>query len=102
MRENSIYNEGLFGFGVLDGATPNAFNWGNTPIARAGSGQLNSSDGSIVNFRWTRSYGIIFRANYLLQALDQVDLSEGDKNIYRAEARFLRGLAYSILACNFN
>ena len=65
LRENSIYNEGLFGFGVLDGATPNAFNWGNTPIARAGSGQLNSSDGSIVNFRWTRSYGIIFRANYL-------------------------------------
>ena len=40
LRENSIYNEGLFGFGVLDGATPNAFNWGNTPIAKAGNGQL--------------------------------------------------------------
>ena len=101
LRENSIYNQGLFGFGVLDGATPNAFNWGNTPIARAGSGQLNSSDGSIVNFRWTRSYGIIFRANYLLQALDQIDLSEDKKAIYRAESRFLRGLAYSILAEGF-
>ncbi|WP_339902956.1 RagB/SusD family nutrient uptake outer membrane protein [uncultured Cyclobacterium sp.] len=101
MRERSIYNEGLFGFGVLDGATPNAFNWGNTPIARAGTGQLNSSDGSIVNFRWTRSYAIIFRANYLLQALDQVDIPEEDKSIYRAEARFLRGLAYSILAEGF-
>jgi hypothetical protein len=97
LRENSIYNEGLFGFGVLDGATPNAFNWGNTPIARAGNGQLNSSDGSIVNFRWTRSYGIIFRANYLLQALEQVTLSEDKKVIYQAEAKFLRGLAYSIL-----
>jgi len=98
LRENSIYNEGLFGFGVMDGATPNAFNWGNTPIARAGNGQLNSSDGSIVNFRWTRSYGIIFRANYLLQALEQVNLSEDKKVIYQAEARFLRGLSYSILA----
>ncbi|WP_439484499.1 RagB/SusD family nutrient uptake outer membrane protein [Cyclobacterium plantarum] len=101
LRENSIYNEGLFGFGVLDGATPNAFTWGNTPIARAGNGQLNSSDGSIVNFRWTRSYGIIFRANYLLDALEGVELNEEQKTTFRAEARFLRGLAYSILAESF-
>lgn len=98
LRENSIYNEGLFGFGVLDGATPNAFNWGNTPIAKAGNGQLSSGDGSIVTFRWTRSYAIIFRANYLLQAIDEVELEEEVKAVYRGEAHFLRGLAYSILA----
>jgi hypothetical protein len=97
LRENSIYNEGLFGFGILDGATPNAFNWGNTPIAKAGNGQLSSSDGHIVTFRWTRSYAIIFRANYLLKSLEDVELNEDVKSTYTGEVHFLRGLAYLIL-----
>lgn len=98
LRENSIFDQGLFGFGVLDGATPNAFNWGNTPIAKVGNGQLSSGDGGIVTFRWTRCYGIIFRANYLLKAIESVALSEAAKSIYVGEAHFLRGLAYSLLA----
>ncbi|ODS84315.1 MAG: starch-binding protein [Cytophagaceae bacterium SCN 52-12] len=98
LKENSIYNEGLFGFGVLDGATPNAFNWGNGPIAKAGNGQLSSSDGDLVTYRWTRAYAIIFRANYLLKILDEVDLPADRKKMYAGEAHFLRGLAYSLLA----
>src|SRR5690606_35195945 len=101
LRENSIYNEGLFGFGVMDGATPNAFNWGNTPIAKAGNGQLSSSDGEMVTFRWTRCYAIIFRANNLLKSIDEVDLDEGVKSKYVGEGHFLRGLAYSILADSY-
>ena len=58
IRESSIYNEGLFGFGVLDGATPNSFNWGNAPIAKIGNGQLSSADGEIITFRWTRCYAL--------------------------------------------
>src|SRR5690606_33214930 len=76
LRENSIYNEGLFGYGILDGATPNAFNWGNTPIAKAGNGQLSSSDGDIITFRWTRCYAIVSRANEFLNLLVNVDLPE--------------------------
>ncbi|GAA4432233.1 RagB/SusD family nutrient uptake outer membrane protein [Ravibacter arvi] len=98
LKENSIYNQGLFGFGVLDGATPNAFNWGNTPIAKMGNGQLSSSDGDVVTYRWTRAYAIIFRANYLLKILDQVDLPDDKRKVYAGEAHFLRGLAYSLLA----
>lgn len=98
LRESTIFNQGLFGFGVLDGATPNAFNWGNTPIAKAGNGQLSSGDGDIVTFRWTRCYAIIFRANYLLEIIEQVELAPEVKAIYIGEAHFLRGLAYSILA----
>ena len=98
LRESSIYNEGLFGFGVLDGATPNAFNWGNFPITKMGNGQLASTDADIITFRWTRCYAIIFRANYLLKALDQVKLPDAAKNTYKGEAHFLRGLAYSLLA----
>jgi len=98
LRESSIYNEGLFGFGVLDGATPNAFNWGNLIITKMGNGQLASTDAEIITFRWTRCYAIIFRANYLLKALDQVKLTDAAKNMYKGEAHFLRGLAYSLLA----
>ncbi len=98
LRENSIYDEGLFGFGALDGATPNAFNWGNTSITKAGNGQLSSGDGALVTFRWTRCYGIIFRANYLLQVINEIELNSDIKSIYVGEAHFLRGLAYSLLA----
>ena len=98
LRANSIYNEGFLGFGVTDGATPNAFNWGNTSIAKAGNGQLLSSDGEIVTFLWTRCYAIVFRANYLLNAIDEVQLSDESKAIYVGEAHFLRGFAYSLLA----
>lgn len=97
LRENSIYDQGLFGFGVLDGATPNAFNWGNMSITKIGNGTLSSSDGQIVTFRWTRCYSLISRANYLLKALEEVDLSDDIKSNYVGEAHFLRGIAYSLL-----
>lgn len=101
LRENSIYNEGLFGFGILDGATPNAFNWGNTVIAKAGNGQLSSSDEQMVTFRWERPYAIIFRANYLLGVIEEVDMDENTRSTFKGEAHFLRGLAYSILVESF-
>lgn len=97
LRENSIYDQGLFGFGVLDGATPNAFNWGNFAITKIGNGQLSSGEGNNLTFRWTRCYAIIFRANYLIKTLEEMTLSEDIKSVYDGEAHFLRGLAYSIL-----
>lgn len=98
LKETSIYNQGLFGFGVLDGATPNAFNWGNVVITKVGNGQLSSSDEEIVTFRWTRAYAIIFRANYLLKILNDVNLTDDKRKLYAGEAYFLRGLAYALLA----
>ncbi|WP_211208078.1 RagB/SusD family nutrient uptake outer membrane protein [Anaerophaga thermohalophila] len=97
LREDILITQGLFAFGILDGATPNAYNWGNTPLAQIGNGQLSATAGGIVEFRWTRSYEIIFRANYLLSVLDEVELKEEVKLMYAAEARFLRGLAYATL-----
>lgn len=99
LRETSIYNQGLFGFGILDGATPNAFNWGNTPIAKAGNGSLSSTDGQFLTFAWTRAYTIIDRANHLIETIENVEfeLSNDLRTQYLGEAHFLRGLAYSRL-----
>ncbi|HQK71660.1 MAG TPA: RagB/SusD family nutrient uptake outer membrane protein [Bacteroidales bacterium] len=97
LREQSIYDQGLFGFGALDGATPNAFNWGNTAISKAGNGQLATGDGAMLVFRWTRCYGIIYRANYFLETIEKMQLSDDIKDTYIGEAHFLRGLAYSLL-----
>lgn len=99
LREKEIYNQGLFGFGVSDGATPNAYNWGSDEIFnKLGNGRLSASDGGIVTFRWTRCYAIVSRANYLLSCLEEVNLSAEAKALYTGEAHFLRGLAYSVLA----
>ena len=99
LQEQEIYNQGLFGFGVTDGVTPNAYCWGSGEVLnKLGRGALSSSDEGIVTFRWKRCYEIISRANYLLESLEKVELSEEQKNIYSGEAHFLRGLAYSVLA----
>lgn len=97
LRENSIYDEGLFGFGLLDGLTPNGYNWGNLSTTKAGNGQLSSGDQELITFRWTRAYAIISRANYLLEAIDEVEMDEETKSTFIGEAHFLRGLAYSLL-----
>lgn len=98
LKETSVYDQGLFGFGALDGATPNAFNWGNFAIAKMGNGQLSASDGETLTFRWTRSYAIISRANYLLSIANTVELPDDKRKLYVGEAYFLRGLAYAVLA----
>lgn len=97
LRETSIYDQGLFGFGVLDGATPNAFNWGNLALAKIANGSLSSGDVQVVTFRWQRCFSIIYRANYFLQELEKVELTEDLKKMYAGEAHFLRGLAYATL-----
>lgn len=98
LREKEVYNQGLFGFGITDGATPNAFNWGTDEVFnKLGAGRLSSSDGGVVTYRWKRCYEIISRANYLLACMDLVDLSEEAKAKYSGETHFLRGLAYSVL-----
>lgn len=99
LRETEVYTGGLFGFGITDGATPNAFNHGTDQVFnKLGSGKLSSSDQGVITFRWKRCYGMISRVNYLLACLEKVELPEESSTLYRGEAHFLRGLAYSVLA----
>ncbi|MBO9728790.1 MAG: RagB/SusD family nutrient uptake outer membrane protein [Chitinophaga sp.] len=47
------------------------------------------------------SYKCIHRVNLLLQKIDAVNIEQSKKAVYIAEAKFLRGLSYYILASNW-
>ncbi|MDR1501449.1 MAG: RagB/SusD family nutrient uptake outer membrane protein [Prevotella sp.] len=97
LGDSLIFDEGLYGFGFLDGCTPNAYVWGNLVATKIGNGTLTPGDEGTLTYRWTRSYTIIHRANNLLSSIEKVELSDEAKAIYIGEAHFLRGLAYAIL-----
>jgi hypothetical protein len=47
---------------------------------------------------WSAAYNGINRANYVLDALADIEMNEGDKAVAHGEALFLRALYYSVLA----
>ncbi|MBB6112537.1 Starch-binding associating with outer membrane [Mucilaginibacter lappiensis] len=61
----------------------------------------NTADNGPANDLWNTSYRAIFRANQILANVDKVPLSASAQKAYIAEAKFLRGLNYFILAINF-
>lgn len=62
----------------------------------------NTSDNGPANDLWNISYWAIARANQILENVGNVpELSDQLKAAYTAEAKFLRGLNYFLLAINF-
>jgi hypothetical protein len=62
----------------------------------------NTPDNAAANNVFNISYRAIFRANQILANIDKVSgLDDTKKKQYIAEAKFLRGLNYYILAVNF-
>lgn len=62
----------------------------------------NTPDNAAATSVWNVCYRAIFRANQVMENIDKVaSLSDNSKKAYIAEAKFLRGLNYFILAINF-
>ncbi len=82
-------------------ATPNAYNYDNSfgfnVIALGTQTASPASTGEIINNRWSDSYRGVGRCNTLLAEIDKVPITETMKNQMKAEAKFLRGLYYSLL-----
>lgn len=51
--------------------------------------------------QWKNFYKVIQSANILLKEIDRTSVSENEKKAYKAEAVFMRGLAYFFLVRNF-
>ena len=54
---------------------------------------INNDDG-VINSTWRNYYNTINRANTVLNKIEVADASVTNKDLYMAEARFLRALAY--------
>lgn len=100
---------GLFGYATPlweDTATPNAYNYDNSAgfgsIALGTHNATNAATGNIVagviGTRWLDCYRGIGRCNTLLEKIGPVPIADALKERMKAEAKFLRGLYYSILA----
>ena len=83
-------------------ATPNAYNYDNSfgfnVIALGTQTASPASTAEIINNRWSDSYRGIGRCNTLLAEIDKVPMADALKTQMKAEAKFLRGLYYSLLA----
>ena len=60
-----------------------------TTIAK---GQHNATTGGVIENKWIFGYEGIFRANSVLENIDNVDISDADRTALTAEVRFLRAL----------
>lgn len=94
LRDYYIYGNGP-GF---DAYSPNAYQW-NGANKLVGSGDITAGTGGVITGLWTSGYNLISRANYFIENIDRVEGLDSDtKARYVAEAYFLRGIAFSLLA----
>jgi hypothetical protein len=61
---------------------------------------FNATTPTIYNI-WSKLYTGIYKANFFLENVDRLNVSDEKKNAFRAEARFLRGYFYYHLAMLF-
>lgn len=71
----------------------------NSEIAHWGDYSTLTETSGIPNSFWSTWYKVIYNSNVILNRIEGVEyLSESDKAVHIAEARFFRGYAYKILA----
>lgn len=100
-----LKEDGIFGGTATvlweETATPNAYNYDNSfgfnVIALGTHTASPANPAEVINNRWSDSYRGIGRCNTLLAEIDKVPMSDALKNQMKAEAKFLRGLFYSLL-----
>jgi hypothetical protein len=71
------------------------------PFVYLFNGTLNATEIEPYRYQWTTSYTDIRRVNVFLKDVGTSPLSDGQKTLVKAEARFLRAWYYSILLKNF-
>lgn len=89
-----LRNENAFGaYYNIDALSEIAMDYNNWQYPTLIKGTYNAETG-IVRSKWQTCYDGIYRANLLLQNIDNVDISDEQKAVYRGEAKFMRALFY--------
>ena len=90
----TLRNENVFGaYYNIDALSELAADYNNWQMPGIIMGTYDYANG-YVKSKWQSAYDGIFKANLMLQNIDNVDVSEDDKIVYKAEARFLRAMYY--------
>ena len=90
----ALRNDNTFGaYYAQDAMSEIAGDYNNWLYPTIIKGTYTYETGTVVN-RWTNCYEGIARANVLLQNIDNVEMSDEQKIIYKSEAKFLRALYY--------
>ena len=90
---NSYNNEYL----IMESMTDNAgYKHGSVGVIY--SGYVREGDTQLVTAVWNRSYKTIFKCNYFLESIDQVEMDAAKKAEYIAEVRFIRAYEYFYLS----
>ncbi|WP_345953848.1 RagB/SusD family nutrient uptake outer membrane protein [Mucilaginibacter sp. PAMB04168] len=82
----------------LDGLSDNAFLDNNTNqggnMNTLTTGNLSAATGGAINNLYSSPYRAISSCNFFLDNVDKAPLTDAAKNVYKAEVRFIRALAY--------
>lgn len=102
----SLRHEGVYGGAstplLEETASPNAYNYGNTMAYNViAEGLQSATSGGIISARWNGCYQGIGRCNTFLAKVDEVEMSEDTRNYMKAQALFLRGFYYYMLAAHY-
>jgi hypothetical protein len=91
-----VYLEGLSDNAFLDPGNGNQPNMMNMT-----TGSISPALGGAMQNMYSTPYRAIASANYFLDNIDKAPLIDTQKNVYKAEVRFIRALAYFDLVRNF-
>jgi hypothetical protein len=103
----SLRHEGVWGGAstplLEETASPNAYNYGNTMAYNVISEGLQSAtSGGIISARWNGCYQGIGRCNTFLAKVDEVaEIDDATRSNMKAQALFLRGFYYYMLAAYY-
>ena len=90
-----LRNENAFGaYYNHDALSEIAMDYNNWQYPSVIKGTYTERSGGIINSKWQTCYDGIFRANLMLQNVDNVEMSDDLKAVYKGEAHFIRALFY--------
>ena len=94
LQQNFLGYERVYLEGLTDNAFADPGNGNQGGLSAISLGNVTSSTGGALTNMYTTPYRAISSANYFLDNADKAPVPEARLNVYKAEVRFIRALAY--------
>src|SRR5690606_29766105 len=101
LQENVLGYERVYFDALTDNAFPDSGNNTQPTLGSITIGTISPGLGGVMDNLYSTPYKLIASANYFLGNVDKASLPEETVNVYKAEVRFLRALAYFDLVQSF-